>query len=432
MLSIFNEFSAFLNTKKIEYCVVGPVDGLPGTDGDIDVVLQRSAPYHDLILDFCCASGVVPVQCLRHEVEAYYYVLWDSESGELAKLDLCSDYVRNGRFLLSRQEILTASKPVSIGGVSCFVPAPEAAFLYYFIKKIDKLKLTIEQTAYLSALWWEAPETIREELSRFWSEPMVNRITDAAGSGNWSWVHENLVLLQRCLHQRTGRMSISNRIAEIGRVWGRLIRPTGLHVVFLGPDGCGKTSVIPLVTERVSSVFRRDANFHLFPYHKRNIDQSDAPVSDPQGQAPRGIISSFLKLCLWFLRYTGGWVVNVYPAKIRSTMISFDRYYHDLLVDPKRYRYSGPKWLAHLVGKLIPKPDLWILLDAPADVLQARKQEVTLEESQRQRRAYLNLMRAFPNAVVIDASQSLSNVVEECNRAVLKHLGRRMKRRLGG
>ena len=60
-----------------------------------------------------------------------------------------------------------------------------------------------------------------------------------------------------------------------------------------------------------------------------------------------------------------------------------------MLVDPRRYRYGGAMWLARWVGKIIPKPDLWILLDAPAEVLQKRKQEVPPEETARQRRAYL-------------------------------------------
>jgi len=36
----------------------------------------------------------------------------------------------------------------------------------------------------------------------------------------------------------------------------------------------------------------------------------------------------------------------------------------------------------------MPEPGLWALLDAPADVLQARKQEVARKESERQRQAY--------------------------------------------
>jgi thymidylate kinase len=99
-----------------------------------------------------------------------------------------------------------------------------------------------------------------------------------------------------------------------------------------------------------------------------------------------------------------------------------DRYYHDLLVDPKRYRYGGPAWAAELVGKLMPQPKLWILLDAPAEVLQARKQEVTLEESARQRQEYLDFVRKQRNHLVVDASKSLDRVITEIAKALMENI----------
>jgi thymidylate kinase len=66
----------------------------------------------------------------------------------------------------------------------------------------------------------------------------------------------------------------------------------------------------------------------------------------------------------------------------------------------------------------MPRPNLWVLLDAPAEVLQARKQEVSPEETARQRREYLTFVRRQQNYVIVDASQSLENVVAEVEHAV--------------
>ena len=118
-------------------------------------------------------------------------------------------------------------------------------------------------------------------------------------------------------------------------------------------------------------------------------------------------------------------------GKWQLTLRIWDRYYHDRLVDPLRYRYGGPMWLARWVGKLIPMPDLWILLDAPAEVLQARKQEVSFSETTRQRGAYLALMREMDNTVVVDASQPLDKVVADVNAAILRFLAERTRKRLG-
>jgi len=139
-----------------------------------------------------------------------------------------------------------------------------------------------------------------------------------------------------------------------------------------------------------------------------------------------------LKLGLWWADFTVfGYLLSVYPQIVKSTLVILDRYYQDLLVHPDGYRYGGPLWLARLVGRLVPPPHLFILLDAPPEVIQARKQELPFEETARQREAYLEVVAGLPNAHVVDASQSLDEVVDEAERIILDYMARRTARRLG-
>jgi thymidylate kinase len=66
----------------------------------------------------------------------------------------------------------------------------------------------------------------------------------------------------------------------------------------------------------------------------------------------------------------------------------------------------------------MPQPRLWVLLDAPAELLQARKQEVTRQESARQRQAYLAFVRQQREYAIIDAAQPLDKVIADVERAV--------------
>jgi thymidylate kinase len=66
----------------------------------------------------------------------------------------------------------------------------------------------------------------------------------------------------------------------------------------------------------------------------------------------------------------------------------------------------------------MPQPRLWVLLDAPAEILQARKQEVQAEESARQRQAYLSLVQKQQNYVIVNASQPLSKVITDVEHAI--------------
>lgn len=91
----------------------------------------------------------------------------------------------------------------------------------------------------------------------------------------------------------------------------------------------------------------------------------------------------------------------------------FDRYHADLLVDPKRYRYGGPIFLARLASRLMPQPDLVIFLDAEPEVLLSRKQEVSREALEAGRAAYRGIGSSLKGFVEIDAGKTLDHVVTE-------------------
>jgi hypothetical protein len=177
-------------------------------------------------------------------------------------------------------------------------------------------------------------------------------------------------------------------------------------------------------------VFRRVTSKHLAPA-LFNGARAKVPVMAPHSRSPRSFVGSLAKAVAWVLDYTLGYHVKVRPALARSTLVLFDRYLVDALVDPRRYRYGGPRWVLQLAWSLIPKPDLVILLDAPPEVLRARKQEVSLPETERQRRAYLELVQMLPNGHIVDAAQPLDEVVAAVGAVVLGFLTSRIVRRLG-
>jgi thymidylate kinase len=209
------------------------------------------------------------------------------------------------------------------------------------------------------------------------------------------------------------------------------VSPTGLWVAFLGPDGSGKSSVIDAVSVQMAPAFRRVSRFHFRPrLIAGNRGQSSA-VTDPHGQAPRSGIVSIIKMKMLWADYVLGYLLRVRPALVRSTFVIFDRYFSDVLVDPKRVRYGGPGWLPGLVNAIIPQPDLLIILDAPVDVLYARKQEVALDQLEHLREGYLRIAASSPNAAIIDASQPLSKVIADTEARILLELERRTRLRLG-
>jgi thymidylate kinase len=79
-------------------------------------------------------------------------------------------------------------------------------------------------------------------------------------------------------------------------------------------------------------------------------------------------------------------------------------------------------------------PDLLLVLDAPAEVLQARKREVSLAETARQVEAYRKFAgsgAARGRAVLVEGARALEEVVHACAEQALDWLARRTARRLG-
>lgn len=187
-----------------------------------------------------------------------------------------------------------------------------------------------------------------------------------------------------------------------------------MMLVILGPDGSGKSTVISALQAPLRDRFQVLEYFHLKPrLIPGSRHQESGPVTDPHGQRLYPAWLSCIKLIYFLLLYNIGYLIQA-PLLLHSKQLAiFDRYYYDILVDPKRFRYGGSKLLAGIISTFIPKPHLLILLDAPAEVLYSRKQEVPYDEVKRQREAYVALCQAMPNAHIVDASQSVEHIVSE-------------------
>ena len=195
-----------------------------------------------------------------------------------------------------------------------------------------------------------------------------------------------------------------------------------MFISFLGCDGSGKSAVIAGVTERLRAQGVTITHGHWRPTLKSAGGGGGAAADDPHGQMPRGRISSILKLGWLWLNWWVGWF-RFLRSSAASGAVLFDRYHADLLVDPVRYRYGGPLWIARLASRWMPQPDIVIYLDAPPEVLLSRKQEVPREALERSRAAYLELAASHPRFRIVDAARPLEDVVGEVCVSVFQCFG---------
>jgi thymidylate kinase len=213
------------------------------------------------------------------------------------------------------------------------------------------------------------------------------------------------------------------RLARLGRLIGRVIHPTGMVIVVLGADGAGKTTLLAGLERELGPLFRRVIRRHLRPRVVR-AGSGSGDAGNPHGRPPRGSLGSAAQALLWWLDGWLGWFTLLAPARTRAALVLFDRGLADLALDPARYRFGGPAWLARLPAALGPRPDLTLVVLAAPDQLCVRKDELDAPRAAVLDAVYRDFARRARGTVVIEAADAAS-ALADAREAALRNLGRR-------
>lgn len=175
--------------------------------------------------------------------------------------------------------------------------------------------------------------------------------------------------------------------------------------MLLGPDGAGKSTALVTVLALAEPMFAEMRTYHfsskrLVPIPPQGI------IDQPHAKTPRGPIFSTLRIFAWLFEFMYGYLAIIRPALVRSALVVSDRYFIDIAADPVRYRYGGSLRLVVWLWRIIPTPDIIVLLDAPVEVLRSRKQEVDASALEHARVAYRTVIKAHPHHYIIDTSAS--------------------------
>jgi thymidylate kinase len=202
------------------------------------------------------------------------------------------------------------------------------------------------------------------------------------------------------------------------------LRPAMPMLAVLGPDGSGKSTVIQEVIARLADRRISTLYCHWRPrLVGRGAEAGAGPVTDPHGKPPRGRVASVLKLGLlaadWFI----GDLWKLRHARAKAKVVLFDRYYDDLLVDPRRYRYGAPLRWAYRVFCLLPQMKRVFVLWAEPEVIGARKQEVPEAELRRQLDAYRNHAIALGDqARLVHVDRPVAEIADEIMESISQSL----------
>lgn len=403
-----------LEDRAVRWCVLRGAGELadPG-GGDVDLMVHPA----DLPAFRAATAllGFAPVPSWGYGSHTFH-LAYDAPTDTWIKLDVVTELGFGPGFALvadgAAAKVLRRTR--SVGAVR--VPAIDDAFwcllLHKLLDKGPAALIAPEVRAELQYL--AASDCVESPLA--WAvdgiatpDVAAERIVSLVRSGEWEALDRLGPVLARTWaradHWPTLRRKALHRFwCRMGKLLRR-VRRQGITVALLGPDGAGKSSAAAAV---------RDTFF--FPAEILYM----GPGQPRRGRAVPPGLGLLLRIAGLLRRWA-----RARGLQARGRLVLFDRYSFDALLPPRRRLSRVKRWRRTLLGRACPPPSLTVILDAPGELLYARKGEQSPAVLEEERRGYLALAQRLPCAAVVDATLA----PEEVRRAVMVAIWDRWRRR---
>lgn len=218
-IEFFNSYFELLCKRGIQSVVLHTYDEYPeNIHSDVDYCVSDSnlSKIIPLVCEHCKASGWRLIQIMQHEAKAYFCVCVSKDSPEMCvELDVCSDYMREGKTLLSADSLLSNARKMK--GKSFYIPSIANEFAYSLFKSVAKGKPKSEMLMKLNELYLKDAVTCESLLQNM----------GVVDGGNLVWSEDAPRIYDQYVSYYQ-KMSVDSRFGEFKRRLHRVIRPSGL------------------------------------------------------------------------------------------------------------------------------------------------------------------------------------------------------------
>lgn len=439
---IIKEVFTALNNDSIPYVVLRNYEGLPEVVGhDIDLLVGEESlglfiKVFDRILQ---NSGWMAIQ-KQHRFCFVSFIITpvsDEHSPSVSlKWDIWAPITWCGIPWIDAEKILAKRKFYS---GFFYIPCPGAESATLLLK--DLIQGKIIKPAYYNRIrnfYLADPEQFKSVLTEVFGANIVDELGSAIQNDDFDNIERKFSRMKKALitqsviiHPVSSFFSFFRFIA--GHLKDYFKGRNRVFLCFIGPDGSGKSTISQLVIQSMQDIFTDLQYFHghfaILPPLSTLSGGKDEPekqeiIAGHENRKMMGKVPASLMMIYYSLDYIIGFFW-IFVRRRQFDFVIFDRYFYDYVIQP--IPFSPDSHLYRYLLALIPKPDIIIFLQSPAEIIFQRKPELSIPELSRQIEICNQVVQGMSAAYIVDNTQPKVVVVQMIRRRILDVLIRSAK-----
>ena len=414
--ALLTEIAEAWNGRGLRYAVAHGLDGYPKRLGrDVDVLVQASHVDRAVgaATDVLEAHGLIVVHL--HPIWGPRIVAVEPTSRAMLEVHLITELSWRGTVLITAPNATRSVGPIEVDPELSFAKRILAPLLAgnadRFHRKPDAFSFDEGEADAASRL-----------MTRIMDADLGLALHRSIGTGDVAAAQSIAPAVRRSILRRAlTRDPVGFAARSLRSVTRKLSQPFAASaptIALVGPDGAGKSTLIRGLLARDHGIFTNVVMRHWRPQLLPRLGafvNAPAPTPSSDGAVqPRRTAGRWngLRLSYYYLDFlVGGWVKDR-VANSRQQLVLYDRCALDMQVDPARYGLRAGA-LHPIARRLLPWPELVILLRCDAEQIHARKPELPVSELQRQLDAWQRLVDRGEVHAVLTTDAPVDEVVEQ-------------------
>lgn len=437
---IFSTYILRLNENRIRYFILRNFEGLPkiNKSKDVDIIIEPKSykEASSILIQVLKENQISNFRVVKYE-RVYCCFGIDIDNSFSIHIDLIEGYLSKGFEVFDFDTLY--QQTVDYKNFKVLNSTYDAIMLLYY-KVIGSKQLKNSYKSKITKIYkkdnFQINKILRRTLSKNYSDSLIVNLKN----NDFNSIVENADKMSKSSKFSAFLKKPAKTVFNIlefllEKVYRIIICPRKFQnfISVQGADGTGKSTFIEGLVKaiafyNVSEVSKSHIYHHrptILPNlgaagEKAGVMKEDKDFTNPHRAKPVGFISSFIRMTYYWLDYIIGVPLMLRKDVQFDRFTIYDRYVYDFLIDPYRSRINLPYWIRKVFTRLVPQPRIVFVLLTDAEIIYKRKQELPMVEINRQLGEFQKLAVSHKRFVVLDASKSPEELVDEAMRTIIE------------